>query len=131
MYLKHHRYIFLGIFAPKCLLLGRLTTAQSPSCLCKLNLKLKTGSTKPTNFLFVCFPELPKFTFLHWVLYQLMMVMLKIFYRISNNIRRDNIERKIKIFLSYLLLLVSFYAFNLELSLLYPNNAISNIEKFR
>ena len=59
-----------------------------------------------------------------------MMVMLKIFYRISNNIRRDNIERKIKIFLSYLLLLVSFYAFNLELSLLYPNNAISNIEKF-
>ena len=43
---------------------------------------------------FFCFSELAKLAFLHQVFYQLTMVMSKIFYRISNNISRDSIERK-------------------------------------
>ena len=52
----------------------------------KLNPREKKG--------FFRFSELVKLTFLHYVLYQLTMVMSKIFHRIPNNIIRDNIERK-------------------------------------
>ena len=47
----------------------------------------------------------PSRTFLNR--YELTMVMSKIFYRISNNLCRNNIERKMWIFLLYLLLLIT------------------------
>ena len=49
---------------------------------------------------------------------------VKIFYRMSSSISRDRIERKMQIFLLYLLLLI-FWVFNRELIILYPNNVIS------
>ena len=51
---------------------------------------------------FFGFSELAKLTFLHQVLYQLTIVMSKIFYRVLNNISRDNIEKKkVNIFIIY------------------------------
>ena len=51
---------------------------------------------------------------------------VKIFYRISSSISRDSIEKKMQVFLLYLLLFI-FWAFNRELILLYPNVISKNL----
>ena len=51
-------------------------------------------SPRRKNFFFVFRKQNLHFYIVHKVLYQLTMVMSKIFYRISNNLSRDGIERK-------------------------------------